>query len=104
MQVVALSQELQCSLCQPQLTTSAVFYVEHEVAVTVVAVTDERAASHILGVDLDCFDVDAVTAESFQVHPAKVVISDAADDPAGLTEFCDLVDEDRRSTARKGPD
>jgi len=36
---------------------SAVFYVEHEVAVTVVAVTDERAASHISG-DLDCFDVD----------------------------------------------
>ena len=102
--MVALSKKFQRSFCQPQLTASAVLDVEHEVAVSVVAVPDERAARHIGRMDLDCFDVDAVVAEPIQVHPAEVVVSDAADDAARLTELGDLVDEDRRSTAREGPD
>ena len=53
--------------------------------------------------DLDCLDIHAVVAEPIQVHPAEVVVSDATDDAARLTELGDLVDEDRGSTARKGP-
>ena len=104
MQVGALAEQLPCGLCQPQLTAGAVLYVEHKVAIAVVAVADKRAARHIRRIDLDRFDVDAVIAEPVQVYPAEVVFPDAADDAASLTEFCDLVDEDRRRTARQGPD
>ncbi len=65
--MVALAEQLPCGLCQPQLAAGAVLYVEHEVAVSVVAVADKRTARHMRRIDLDRFDVDAVIAEPFQV-------------------------------------
>ena len=99
--MAALPQQLRRCVCQPHLTASAVAYVVYEVAISTVAVADKGAARHEPRENLDGFDVDAVVAEPFQVQPAEIVVPDAADDAAGLTELGDLVDEDRRSTTRE---
>ena len=49
-------------------------------------------------------DVDAVAPQALEVQRAEIVVAHGRDDRGGMAELADLVDEDRRRTAREGAD
>ena len=102
--MAAYRQHLGCRVGQAHLAARAVLNVERKISAPIVAVTDEGAPRRVLRNDLNRVDIDAIVCKPPQVQPPKVVVADAADDPARLAKFGDLVDEDRWCAARERPD
>ncbi len=87
-----------------ELAGRAIDDVEDEIAVARFLVGDEGAAGRGVLQHGDGRRVGAVLLQAVDVHPAEVVVADAADDAAGETELGDLVEIDRRRAARIGTD
>src|SRR5262249_25457345 len=83
---------------------STMLDVEDEVSLTIGAIADESTSGDCFRRELDGRDVDAVSAQAFDVQCTEIIAADAADDAARLTKLCNLIDEDCRCTRRKRAD
>ena len=102
--MAALSEEREAGLRQADLAARAVLDVEDEVPLSALAVADEGAPCRVAGKHFDRAHIDAVTSQPLEVDQAEIVFADAADDAAGLSEPCHLVDEDGRRSTRERAD
>jgi len=82
-------------------TARAVPDVEHEIPASVRTIPHERRACRNVGMHGDGRNIDAVGRQTIEINSTEVVVADRADDCAPRPKARRLIDEDRRSAARK---
>ena len=102
MQVIGTVQHGRNRRSLRQRSTGAVPDIEHKIARSIRTVAHEGAARRAVCVNADGRDIDPVGSKAVQVQAPEIIIAHHRDDPAGLTDTGDLIDEDGRCAGRVG--
>ena len=87
-----------------QLAGGAIDDIEDKIPVARCLVGDKRTSGHGIRQERNRAGIDPVQFQAVNIHPAKIIASDTGDDSARMPQLGDLIDKDRRGTARIGAD